>query len=741
MNHSLDRDTRKALVHLAERESHEYHVAARIVLALSAGQNPEQISRSIHRPVREVQSWIERFEAEGLDLFGDALQISPPTLPQPSPTPIESPQIDVEADSAPPVRTENREERRPRNTRQHRPRTSNPIGERNRTEPHREGRENRETTRPPRRGPQREPRRRVENRPPEPPIPSVDDAVVEGLEFLLQEQPDDPVITPPRKVIIPAENKRPIGIEAQIEATSAEILPPDPTEPISVSALAAAFEVDMAHARHISNLSRELFDITASIHRLPHHYRDLLHAAALLHNITFATDPAGHHLSGRDLILQYELKDISDEERQIIAIMTALHRSAPRLPQELLKMPKNIQAHVETLAALLRMGVGLDFSHTQTSYLQSWRLNPGTFILEVGGREATTDVGRAEQKSDLWNRLYKDEQIRFVTGLKTPTIEAPDLWPTLDPLASAVEVSNALRAHYARRLEYVAGRFRAGESGMLTPLWIDLQRLIGIWDWLIQGTRPSKVEMADTEWITTSIKEALYGAALYDRSTNLLDETDPDHDDPEAIAQLTAICQKYEQQASQSARRLQEALRSPRYYQWLGAAQTKLVYQKEDPAPYSGLIATRVWAYLAAARQIIDRVSRAGWNANLEILLSTDTVQAFELVLRRLADSLIFTGSLLGSELEQVLDVVDPLLDYVHAWQRMEHAAISTAQDWMQAKDDPAQAGTLQVLAMEALATMLRERADAMRWNLPEIWGSLDSSVFRRTLALAVAKP
>ncbi len=735
MNYSLNRETRKALVRLAEQDEHEHSIPARIVLALTSGQEVDQIARSVHRPSKEVQQWVERFQAEGLDLFGEALRPAPPPAKIP---PLVKEVAEPPVSETPPLDAESSQRRRvnPRQPRPRGPRTPHaPEEEVSKARPRparqaRDGRSDRRDTRRPR-----------EEAPPEAPIISVDEAVTEGLEFLLTEQAEDigvEIAPTPRVVVAHIEPGHPLVVEPEAH-------PPDIGEPISISALAAAFDVDMAHARYISTLSRELFDITASIHRLPHHYRDLLHAAALLHNITFASDPTEHHLSGRDLILQYELKDISSEERQILAVMTGLHRTLPRVHQipATVKLPKHILGHAEALAALLRMGIGLDFSHTQTSAIQHWRATPGTLVLEVTGREAAVDVVRAEQKSDLWNRLFKEAQIRFVTAEQgvLKTSDAPELWPDLEALASAVEVSNALRLHYARRLEYVASRFRNGESGMLTPMWVEFQRLIGVWEWLIPGTKPSRIDDPTTQALTGAMKNALYGAALFDRSTSLLEETDPDHDDPDAIAQLTAICEGYKARANESAHQLLVMLHSRPYSQWLAAAQTTLVYQKEDPAPYSGMIATRVWAYLGAARQVIDRVTRAGWNANLEILLPIEVMHSFEVVLRRLADSLICSGSLLGPELEQVLEVVEPLLDYLHALQRMEFAAARTTQDWEQAKADPSQAGTLRVLAMEALATMLRERADAMRWNLPEIWAPLDSAVFRRTLALTVAKP
>lgn len=736
MNHSLDRETRKTLVRLAEQDEHEYSVPARIVLALTSGQDVEKIARSVHRPRKEVQQWAERFEAEGLDLFGSALQPVSPVAKAPQPPVEETPEAPVTA--APMYEPESGQRRRvnPRQPRPRSPRTQRPP-EDEESSSRRPSKQ--QGGRPDRRSTARRPR---EVAPPESPLISIDEAVAEGLEFLLTGDAEDvgvEIAPTPRVVVAHIEPRHPPVAEP------AAVHPPATTEPISVSALAAAYNVDMAHARHISTLSRELFDITASIHRLPHHYRDLLHAAALLHNITFASDPLEHHLSGRDLILQYELKDISSEERQIVAVMTGLHRTLPRVHQfpAAVILPKHILGHAETLAALLRMGIGLDFSHTQTSTIQHWRSTPGMLVLEVSGREAAVDVVRAEQKSDLWNRLFKEAQIRFISAEQgvLKTSDAPERWPNLEALASAVEVSNALRVHYARRFEYVAGRFRNGEAGMLTPMWAEFQRLIGVWEWLIPGTKPSRIDDATSHALAEGIKSTLHRAALFDRSTSLLDETDPDHDDPEAIAQLTAICEGYKAHANESAQQLLILLRSRPYSQWLAATQTKLVYQKDDPAPYSGMIATRVWAYLGAARQVIDRVTRAGWNANLEILLSIEVMHSFEVVLRRLADSLICSGSLLGPELEQVLEVVEPLLDYLHAWQRMEFAAARTMQDWEQAKADPAQAGTLRVLAIEALATMLRERADAMRWNLPEIWAPLDSPVFRRLLALTVAQP
>ncbi|KAB2858296.1 MAG: helix-turn-helix domain-containing protein, partial [Anaerolineae bacterium] len=115
MDHSLDRETRKALVRLAEQDDHEYSVPARIVLALTSGQDVEKIARSVRRPRKEVQQWAERFETEGLDFFGSALQPVSPATKAPQP-PVE------EMPEAPAYESESGQRRRV-NPRQPRPRS------------------------------------------------------------------------------------------------------------------------------------------------------------------------------------------------------------------------------------------------------------------------------------------------------------------------------------------------------------------------------------------------------------------------------------------------------------------------------------------------------------------------------------------------------------------------------------------------------------------------------------------
>lgn len=731
MTMPLDVETRKAIIRLAEQNAH-YRIPARVVLAVQAGQSEEHIAKSLRITPNEVSQWTERYANEGLAILGDAFAIAesvdeaPPEIDIPEAPSVTTSEDDTEGDfeeETSIIEASSRPPRRQRTQRRSRDKQSQPRSERQQKPPPRQQRAHH-------RGPS-----------------SIDDAVLEGFEDLLDEVDPADVIAemPVRQVLAvietdttPHEIVESPAIEPKIQAEPR----PNPDLQISVGALAAAFNVDTDHARHISQLARELFDISAGVHRLPNHYRDLLHAGAMLHNIAFESDPSNHHLRGRDLILQYTLKDISHEERQILAVMTALHRSEINAQQEpsYLSLAPNLRSVAEVLAALLRMGIGLDYSHTQSSEIAEWHNAAGELVVVVTGAEADAkDVPRARQKSSLWNRLHNLAQIRFVTPnqlqVEQFTSHHFPRWPEMDATIGNISASNKLRAYYAERLDSLAERVRQNDAGVLLPLRREFQRLIGVWEWLLPGTKPRLIFQEDSQWLAQLIQEALNSAAVLDRLNGLLSETDPEHDDPQAVQGLKDLCEHYQHEAFVDFQNLRDALQNRRYLRWLKSAGSELKGVDSRPL-FASEVAERAWAYLGELRIIMNYVKQAGWNANLETLLTIETADTFEEDLRLLTDLLIYTGSFLGAELEQVLEVLEPLLDYVQAWQRVETVAQIAATERLEARMQKFSA-----LVFEAFATLMRERANEMRWDLAEMWEPLDTPMFRRALALTVAKP
>ena len=96
----------------------------------------------------------------------------------------------------------------------------------------------------------------------------------------------------------------------------------------SVRNLACSYDADLVHAEHVAALSLEMFDELASlgVHAGNSDERELLWAAAILHDIGVAVDYDDHHKHSRYLILNAALPGYSTRERALIGQMARYHR-------------------------------------------------------------------------------------------------------------------------------------------------------------------------------------------------------------------------------------------------------------------------------------------------------------------------------------------------------------------------------------------------------------------------------
>ncbi len=134
----------------------------------------------------------------------------------------------------------------------------------------------------------------------------------------------------------------------------------------SCRAMGRRFHYETEHAETVLVLARQLFDQTKELHGLGGRARVLLEAAALLHDVGVAVNNDGHHKHSQYLIQSSELVGLSDEERQIVALLARYHRkSAPmREHEEFMALRRRDRTLVERLAAMLRVADALDRQHT-----------------------------------------------------------------------------------------------------------------------------------------------------------------------------------------------------------------------------------------------------------------------------------------------------------------------------------------------------------------------------------------
>ncbi|MCH7790063.1 MAG: HD domain-containing protein, partial [Acidobacteria bacterium] len=133
----------------------------------------------------------------------------------------------------------------------------------------------------------------------------------------------------------------------------------------SVLALAASFDEDIDHVSRARDHSLRLFDGLADQHGLDTASRDVLEAAALLHNVGLFVSHSAHHKHSYYVIRHTDrLAGFTDSEIELIALVARYHRKAsPRSKHvEYSALPEHDQRRVSILAGILRIGIALDRS-------------------------------------------------------------------------------------------------------------------------------------------------------------------------------------------------------------------------------------------------------------------------------------------------------------------------------------------------------------------------------------------
>ncbi|MGB3404291.1 MAG: Ppx/GppA phosphatase family protein [Microcoleaceae cyanobacterium] len=131
----------------------------------------------------------------------------------------------------------------------------------------------------------------------------------------------------------------------------------------SIIKIAQKYHVDIEHGERVAALALSLFDQTANIlHEWNEEARELLWAAAILHNSGLYISHSAHHKHSYYLIRFGELLGFDDTEIEILANLARYHRkSLPKKKHDNYKiLPKIYRQLVDQLSALLRLAVALD---------------------------------------------------------------------------------------------------------------------------------------------------------------------------------------------------------------------------------------------------------------------------------------------------------------------------------------------------------------------------------------------
>jgi exopolyphosphatase/guanosine-5'-triphosphate,3'-diphosphate pyrophosphatase len=151
--------------------------------------------------------------------------------------------------------------------------------------------------------------------------------------------------------------------------------------------LGRRFLFDEAHATHVADLARSLFDQLAPIHRLPPRTRVVLVAAALLHDIGAFIHQKSHHKHALYVIARSDLPGMSPQDMQVAANVARYHRGAHPQPghSAFVSLTSKHKARVRQLASLLRLADAMDRQQRQRVYAVRTDIEGRTVTLHLEG--------------------------------------------------------------------------------------------------------------------------------------------------------------------------------------------------------------------------------------------------------------------------------------------------------------------------------------------------------------------
>jgi exopolyphosphatase / guanosine-5'-triphosphate,3'-diphosphate pyrophosphatase len=178
----------------------------------------------------------------------------------------------------------------------------------------------------------------------------------------------------------------------------------------SVLNLHAQYDGDEPHVEHVGRLALEMFDelADAGLHPGDPAERELLWAAAMLHDIGVRVDYDDHHKHSRYLILNAGLPGWTQREIALIAQMARYHRKGTPGLDDLAPLGvKGDRELVQRGAAILRLAEQLERSRDQLVRGMHVEVANGTVELRLeGGEDLSLARWAARRETELFERTF-----------------------------------------------------------------------------------------------------------------------------------------------------------------------------------------------------------------------------------------------------------------------------------------------------------------------------------------------
>ncbi|NJN01145.1 MAG: Ppx/GppA family phosphatase [Leptolyngbyaceae cyanobacterium SL_1_1] len=196
----------------------------------------------------------------------------------------------------------------------------------------------------------------------------------------------------------------------------------------SVIKIAHKYRVDMPHSERVAQFALTLFDqLKGQLHNWDFPERQLLWAAAVLHNSGHFVSHSAHHKHSYYLVRNGELLGYTEAEIEIIANLARYHRkSFPKKKHDNYRnLPtKHARQVVEELSPILRLAVALDRRRMGAIAEVICHYDEAAKQLQINLTPANPSDSC---EIELWNLDYKKDSFEQEFGVEVVAYLAPNL--------------------------------------------------------------------------------------------------------------------------------------------------------------------------------------------------------------------------------------------------------------------------------------------------------------------------
>jgi len=173
--------------------------------------------------------------------------------------------------------------------------------------------------------------------------------------------------------------------------------------------LARKFDVALPHAQHVASLAKILFDQLADEHGLDTRWETILTVAALLHESGQFVSNRSFHKHSMYIISNSKIFGLSPVDTQLVALVARYHRRAHPKPSHegYSLLDRDTRIAVSRAAAILRVAVCLDHSHSQRIQSIECRLTDDQLILLLPGvQDVSLEQLELKQRGQLFEEVF-----------------------------------------------------------------------------------------------------------------------------------------------------------------------------------------------------------------------------------------------------------------------------------------------------------------------------------------------